>query len=308
MRPGDFLILGYDTENLSQIMALRPFGVFLTSRFREIPEAARYRAIQNLRESLPGAWLVTDQEGGYASWLLPGYPSARELADLPPSSAWSILKRMSLELASRVDGNFAPVVDRFRQGDPVVSGKGRTFSDDPHRVMFYAWMVLQAHRHAGLVAVAKHFLAQSLAKGDPHTGESVVTAGWEELEHDLEIYRFLVRQGLRAVMAGHMRIPIGDERPVLTSSFWLGRVLRDDIGFQGVVISDDLTMGAVQDLETTVERAFFAGVDLFLVAWDREEAFARTARALEALLKTRAGRRLAETKWARIRTLLVGRL
>ena len=304
MRPGDLLILGYDTENLPQIAALRPSGVFLTSRFRELSADTRDREIQRLRESLPGAWLVTDQEGGYASWLLPGYPSARELSCLSPSSAWSILKRMSLELASRVDGNFAPVVDRFQEGDPVVSGKGRAFSDDPHRVMLYAWMVLQAHRHAGLVAVAKHFLAQSLAEGDPHTGESVVPADWKELEHDLEIYRFLVHQGLGAVMAGHMRIPIGDEHPVLTSSFWLDRVLRQDVGFQGVVITDDLTMGAVQDLETTVEKAFFAGVDLFLVAWDREKAFERTIRVLEAILKTRAGRRLAETKWTRIRTLL----
>ena len=304
MRPGDFLILGHVPGDRDRVCSFRPFGVFLTSRFRDLPEAGRDREIQKLREGLPGAWLVTDQEGGYASWLLPGYPSARELAHLAPSEIWSILERMSLELASRVDGNFAPVVDRFREGDPVISGKGRAFSEDPHRVMLYAWMVLRAHRHAGLTAVAKHFLAQSLAEGDPHSGKSVVHAGWEELERDLEIYRFLVRQGLRAVMAGHMRIPAGDERSVLTSPFWLGRVLREDIGFRGVVISDDLTMGAVQDLETTVEKAFFAGVDLFLVAWDREEAFARVSRALEEVLKTRAGHRLAEGKRKRIQGLL----
>ncbi len=303
MQPGDFLILGCVPGECSRILRYRPFGVFLTSPFRDLPEEERDREIQKLREALPGAWLVTDQEGGYASWLFPDEPSPRELAHLPPSRAWSAVRRMSLRLASRVDGNFAPVVDRFREGDPVVSGKGRAFSEDPHRVMLWAWMVLQAHRHAGVVAVAKHFLAQSLAEGDPHTGDSVVHAGWEELEQDLEIYRFLVRQGLPGVMAGHMRIPAGDDRPVLTSSFWLGRVLREDIGFGGVVVSDDLAMGAVRELETTVERAFFAGVDLFLVAWDHQDAFGRVCRTLEEVLKSRSGRRLAREKWNRIQGL-----
>jgi len=303
MQPGDFLILGGGPGDFDRVLPFRPFGVFLTSRFRDLPADQRDREIQRFRVGLPGVWLVTDQEGGYASWLLPGYPSARELSHLSPSNAWSIVERMSVELASRVDGNFAPVVDRFREGDSVVSGKGRAFSEDPYRVMLYGWMVLQAHRHAGLTAVAKHFLAQSFAEGDPHTGESVVHAGWEELEQDLEIYRFLVRQGLRAVMVGHMRIPAGDDAPVMTSSFWIRRILRDDIGFHGVVISDDLTMGAVQDLETTVERAFFAGVDLFLVVWDRAGAFERAYAVLQEVLKTQAGRKEAEEKLRRIQHL-----
>lgn len=306
MDPGRFLILGYDTENLETLKALRPFGVFLTSRFRDLSPSEQHAHIQQIRKALPDAWLVTDQEGGYASWLLPGYPSPQELGRMPPSRARAYLERMARALASRVDGNFAPVVDRFREGDPVVSGKGRAFGEDPLQVILYAWITLTAHRRVGLVPVAKHFLAQSLAVGDPHTGESVVEAGWDKLEADLEIYRFLIREGLPAVMAGHMRIPAGDDRPVLRSPFWIGRVLREDLGFSGAVITDDLAMGAVADLESTVEEAFLAGVDLFLVAWDREGAFARVVEAFRELLKHRGIRDLGGEKIRRIFALREG--
>ncbi len=305
LSPGAFLILGTSGDNLADLEVLRPFGVFLSSAFREIPPTRRRAFLRELRSRLPQVWVTTDQEGGYASWLFPHYPSPREVGTLPPHRAQRVLERMARELAAEVEGNFAPVVDRCVPGDPVVSAKGRCFASDPGRVVLYAWMALAAHRRAGVCAVAKHFLAQSLARGDPHVETSVVEASWEVLETDLGIYRFLIQQGLEAVMVGHMIIPVGDAFPVGQSAFWIRRVLRGDLDFPGVVISDDLAMLGAGDLETALERAFFAGVDLFLVVWD-EGRFRRAWDVIQEILRTPSGAREARAKFRRLQALRRG--
>lgn len=297
--PGSFLILGSSGENLPVLASVQPFGVFLTSAFRTCTQEDRKNFLNSLRRAIPGVWVVSDNEGGYASWVLPGFPSPHKLATLPPSQAWDVLLHMTRKLARDLDGNFAPVVDRCVVGDPVITEKERCFSDNLHTVMLYAWMTIEAHRRVGLKAVAKHFLAQSLGRGDPHTGISVVNLPMEDLHPDLEIYRGLVRFGLPSVMVGHMVIPAGDSLPVGQSSFWIQKVLREDLGFGGVVITDDLAMEGAGDLETAVERAFFAGVDLFLVVWD-EGRFQRIQSVLGEILRTRAGLREGQSKLQRM--------
>jgi beta-N-acetylhexosaminidase len=167
--------------------------------------------------------------------------------------------------------NFGPVVDlNLNPANPVIGGRDRSFGADPTIVTMLARAFIIAHRDANIVTVAKHFPGHGSSRVDSHKALADVSETWREIE--LEPYRTLAKDGLLdAVMIGHLYHPRFSDGARLPASL-SGRAMqalraKGYIGFKGVVVSDDMEMGAVRDhysLEERVIKAVNAGTDLLV--------------------------------------------
>jgi beta-N-acetylhexosaminidase len=236
--------------------------------------------LRNAR-SKPKPFIAVDQEGGKVQRLRRGnghgfYPSARSVALSPsyssPDSVHRLYAKMAHELADAgFNMNFGPVVDLNRNPrNPVIAGLKRSYGSDPHIVTAKARAFILAHREANIITVAKHFPGHGSSLADSHKILADVSQSWREVE--LEPYRTLAKEGLLdAVMIGHLYHPRFSDGGRLPSSLSAKavRALRTPswLGFRGVVISDDMAMGAVgktYSLEERVIKSISAGTDIFL--------------------------------------------
>jgi beta-N-acetylhexosaminidase len=147
----------------------------------------------------------------------------------------------------------------------VIKGKGRCFSADPAAVVRHAAEFVRAHRAQGVLTCLKHFPGHGSATGDTHLGLVDVTRTWSERE--LAPVVDLITAGLcDMVMSAHVfNARLDAERPATLSRAVLTGLLREKLGFQGVITSDDLEMKAIAThygLEQSVPAAIEAGVDL----------------------------------------------
>lgn len=179
---------------------------------------------------------------------------------------------MASELrASGVDFSFAPVVDLDLGVSEVIGDRG--FSDQPEVVTVLARHLMQGMKAAGMPSVIKHFPGHGSVEVDSHLALPVDTRSWDEINHkDLIPFRKLSAESAPALMPAHMLVPAVDDLPIGFSPRWLQTILREQLGFTGAIISDDLNMlGAVDVFPDSVERfkaALNAGCDLILVCND----------------------------------------
>ncbi|WP_341359758.1 glycoside hydrolase family 3 N-terminal domain-containing protein [Georgenia sp. M64] len=231
----------------------------------------------SLQEAAASPLLVAvDQEGGRVARLGPtrGFPptlSARDLGRGDPAATRAASAEMARTLAAAgVTLNLAPVVDvDTYPANPVIGSLGRSFSADPAAVAAHAAAFVQGHHDVGVLTTLKHFPGHGSSRGDTHAGLVDVTATWDAVE--LEPYRVLVDAGLAdAVMVAHVVNTAVDPRyPASLSAATINGLLRGELGYRGVVISDDLLMGAVArewGFEEAVRRAVLAGTDIVLLA------------------------------------------
>jgi beta-N-acetylhexosaminidase len=256
-------------------IALFPDNIRSPSQLRSLVAYLR-----NAR-SKPAPFIAVDQEGGKVQRLARRnghtyYPSARSVALSPsyssPESVHTLYAKMAQELADAgFNMNFGPVVDLNRNPyNPVIASLNRSYGEDPHVVTAKARAFILAHREANIVTVAKHFPGHGSSRADSHKTLPDISQTWREVE--LEPYRSLAKDGLLdAVMIGHLYHPrFSDSGKVPTSlSAKSIRALRTPawIGFRGVVMSDDMEMGAVASaytLEECVIKAINGGTDIFL--------------------------------------------
>ncbi len=238
--------------------------------------AAMNQAFRAASPDLPPL-ITLDQEGGAVERLTEdvGFteiPRAVVVAsENTPEEAGALYSRMAegvAELGFTI--NFGPVVDIDRNPENQVIAKyGRAFGTDAETVTAYAEAFIRAHHQAGLVTALKHFPGHGSSTADSHEGFVDITETWDPVE--LEPYRALIAAGeADMVMIGHLFHADYAASPGEPSSFshrWIEEVLRGDLGFDGVVISDDLEMGAIRDhfsLEETVVGAVEAGMDILL--------------------------------------------
>src|SRR6478609_1425527 len=225
-------------------------------------------------------FIAVDQEGGRVQRLTKWagykhYPSAQTMgrdATLTPEAARRIYGEMAKELAGAgFNVNFGPVVDlSINPWNTVIARRKRSFGSDPETVTSLARAFIIAHREANVATVAKHFPGHGSSWSDSHKTLPDISLSWQESE--LEPYAALARDGmLDMVMVGHLyhpRFSDGDRLPASLSANAI-HVLRADSGinFKGVVVSDDMEMGAVRErysLEDRVILALNAGVDLLV--------------------------------------------
>lgn len=232
-------------------------------------------------ERTPPLIVAVDHEGGRVQRFREGFsllPPARRLGhefDLDPRGGLALSRALGWLMAAElrahgVDISFAPCVDV----DHGVSFIGdRAFHSQPEAVaqLSLAWM--HGMRDAGMAATAKHFPGHGAVVADSHLTLPVDRRLLADLAGDLTPYRRLIANALPAVMAAHVLFPAVDQAPASLSSRWIRDVLRGELGFQGVVFTDDLSMGgaaaAYGDVVARARQALSAGCDMLPVCNNR---------------------------------------
>lgn len=219
-----------------------------------------------------------DEEGGRVSRLKPKYgflPSvtAQYLGTVDhPDTTRMYAGRIAASLYRLgINMNFAPDVDvNVNPQNPVIGGYGRSYSADPKAVARHAALVMHAHATYGIIPVIKHFPGHGSSKNDTHMGMADVSGTWQFQE--LLPYKILIDSGkVTAVMTAHIVNDALDpsKLPSTLSPLIVTGILREFLGFNGVVVSDDMQMRAISKeygLEEAVKKAVLAGVDILLFA------------------------------------------
>jgi beta-N-acetylhexosaminidase len=234
------------------------------------------RAIRAVR---PDILLAVDQEGGRVQRLRRDFvrlPAMREFAShvdaqgLAEVCGWVMATEV---LAVGLDFSFAPVLDLDHQRSAVVGS--RAFEGDPQRATELAGAFIKGMHSAGMAATGKHFPGHGWAEADSHVAIPVDERGLDELRgHDLIPFQQLAGE-LDAVMPAHVIYPQVDDKPAGFSPRWLQDILRKELGFSGVIFSDDLSMAGAHvagDAASRIEAALTAGCDMGLVCNDRGAA------------------------------------
>lgn len=256
-------------------------GVILFSRNYQSPAQLSHltHEIHALRE--PALIIAVDHEGGRVQRFRSGFTA------LPPMRAlgntWNGNRAHARHLAHEagvvlaaelrahgVDLSFTPVLD-IDHGNSSVIGD-RAFHDDAEAVAELASALMQGLRQAGMSAVGKHFPGHGHVRADSHLELPLDARPYSDLRAtDLVPFSRLMRSGLAALMPAHVVYSSVDARPASFSPVWLKRILRDEMGFDGLVFSDDLSMEGAKAMGGIVERvqaALTAGCDMVLVCND----------------------------------------
>ncbi|MDN5724888.1 MAG: glycoside hydrolase family 3 protein [Propionibacteriales bacterium] len=243
-------------------------------------------AILESAASLP-LLVSTDQEGGRVARMRDGFevpPAARELGgDTTAIRAHAVRTAQQLR-AVGVNHVLAPVADVDSNPDnPVIAD--RSYSADPQVVARCVLAAVEGFTAGGVASCVKHFPGHGDTTTDSHIDLPVVTATadqWRAVE--AVPFAAAVRAGVPSVMSGHLRLPAIDDEPGTFSYRLLTGVLRDEWGYEGVVVSDSLLMDGATRGRTTGEivvDALNAGVDQLLMPASMSEAYAALTRALD---------------------------
>lgn len=259
-------------------------GLILFSRNYQEPDQL-YELIHQVRAARPDLLIAVDQEGGRVQRF------RTEFTRLPPMAALGryhgrdpeaachaadlLGELMADELrAYDIDISFAPVLD-LDFGTSSVIGD-RSFNADPHAVTELAGAFIDGMARAGMAATGKHFPGHGHVAADSHLELPEDPRTWEQLHDDLVPFKALAPR-LDGIMPAHVRYQAVDAEPAGFSRHWLGKVLRGDCGYRGVIFSDDLGMAGaagVGDFSQRAQAALGAGCDMVLVCNDRPGAVA----------------------------------
>ena len=217
-----------------------------------------------------------DQEGGKVRRLKPeaGFPATASPAELGQKNDITLTTIHAATTADTlqtlgINLNLAPVVDlnSFPE-NPVIGRLDRGFSAAPDRVISHAQAWIEAHNRRGIISCLKHFPGHGSSRADSHLGFTDITETWTEGE--LTPYRELIGSGIaEVIMTGHLfHKGLDPIHPATLSPLIIGNILRQQLKFTGVVVSDDLQMKAITNrygLEEAVCLALAAGVDLLII-------------------------------------------
>ena len=226
--------------------------------------------------------IAVDQEGGRVQRFKDGFtilPSMQSLSDYAAkSSNKEIFKEvgwlMAAELvAAGIDISFAPVLDVDRNTSSIIGN--RSFSDEPSNVSRIAKEFISGMNEAGMQATGKHFPGHGGIFEDSHLLQPQDRRSLDELiKHDLVPFIDL-KDDMGGIMCAHILFSEVDELSAGFSSFWIKEILRNRIGFKGVIFSDDLTMkGAGENsYAERVDLSLSAGCDMVLICNNRDGVF-----------------------------------
>lgn len=279
--PAQSLIIGIEScqlEAQDELNLRHPAvgGVILFTRNYQSPQQLRElcAAIRQLRQ--PELLICVDQEGGRVQRF------RQDFTPLPPLSVYGDMfsedARRARDFAYRhgrvmagelrahgVDISFAPVLDVFSASNVIGD---RAFSRNPVTIADLGAAMIAGMHDAGMPAVGKHFPGHGTVLADSHHEVVTDKRDFARIEkHDLVPFRHLSQQ-LDAVMMAHVCYPCIDPRPAGYAQQWIGDVLREQLGFDGAVISDDLDMlggAGIGDMPQRLSASLQAGCDIALV-------------------------------------------
>ncbi|MFT3762215.1 MAG: beta-N-acetylhexosaminidase [Pseudoxanthomonas sp.] len=266
-------------------------GVILFARnFASREQVAELSAA--IRAAAPRPLLVcVDQEGGRVQRFRDGYSKLPPLQsfeamyaqdpqgalDLAEEHAWLMASEIR---ASGVDLSFAPVVDLAR-GNRAIGD--RAFSSEPKVVAEFARAYVRGMHAAGMAATLKHFPGHGTVLEDTHFDEAIDPRPLEALRaEDLVPFAAGIEAGADAVMMAHVSYPAVAPEPAGYSPYWINEVLRREMGFRGVVFSDDISMAAAHSaggVKARIDAHLDAGCDVVLAC--KPAAVAESLRAVE---------------------------
>ncbi|MCA9250325.1 MAG: glycoside hydrolase family 3 N-terminal domain-containing protein [Phycisphaerae bacterium] len=221
--------------------------------------------------------MAIDAEGGNVIRLKPeyGFPPTKSAAELGAAGGVEATRTQARQIAESLRDlgfnlNFAPVLDtNINPDNPALGKRGRCFSSDPEVVGELASVFVEEHHRAGVGCAVKHFPGQGSSASDTHVGFVDASECWTRDE--LKPFATLIRKGLAdAMLTGHMFIRQLDPNvPATLSRAIATGLVRDELGFEGVLFSDDLGMGAIGGnyaFDEAIALAIDAGIDVILHA------------------------------------------
>lgn len=260
-------------------------GVILFSRNYESPEQVTRLAAEIHALRQPPLLIAVDQEGGRVQrfrdgfFRLPPVGVFAGLYDDNPAAALALVEEAGWLMASEVlsvgvDLSFAPVLD-LDLGVSAVIGD-RAFHRNPEAVTELALAYQRGMHEAGMASVGKHFPGHGGVTVDSHHGLPEDERSLADLQQqDLIPFERLAHNGMNSVMVAHVLYPQVDPQPAGFSRYWLTGILREAMQFQGVIFSDDLSMGGAEwagDYPQRAGLALEAGCDMVLVCNQPERA------------------------------------
>jgi beta-N-acetylhexosaminidase len=282
-RFGNHLILGISGTTLSDedkraLSELKPIGViFFAKNFLDgVPYSAWLESFKNLINDIHQyserkfIFTTLDHEGGRV--VRTPLPITRfPHAYLLKSQARAVAKATALELKSLgINLSWAPVADIFSYPQNPIIGP-RSFGITPETASQGVREYYQGLKEGGILGCAKHFPGHGDTRQDSHLELPVLNSNVEQLhQRELIPFQTLIQEQIPLIMTAHILFPqIDPQVPATLSQVILNQILREELGFSGVVVSDDLDMKAVSDMfmqSGTIARAFHAGCDLFIIS------------------------------------------
>jgi len=265
----------------------------------------------------PELLLAIDQEGGRVQRLREGYtilPPMQVLgnllvtdsqrgAELLRNTGWLLAVEM---IASGLDFSFAPVLDLDSSHCEVIAN--RSFSLDPEVAATAAGYFIEGMAEAGMAATGKHFPGHGGVTADSHLEIPYDSRSLEQLQdRDLLPFKTLSHK-LQGIMPAHIVFPEVDDKAVGFSSYWLQNILRQELAFDGVIFSDDLSMKGADQMGSYAEKAdaaLRAGCDMVLVCNNRQGAlevldFLQTSTELVTSSRLPVMKAQAQWQWAEL--------
>jgi len=276
------LVLTAEEKEFLQHPALG--AVILFNRNFASPEQLHELVAEIKEIRSPDLLIAVDQEGGRVQRFRDQFvrlPALQELGADIDSSPEQALQRafngarlMALELRQYdVDFSFAPVLDIANPQSQIIGDRG--FHSLPKHIPALAKAYIDGMKSAGMQATGKHFPGHGGVLEDSHLETPIDRRDLDTLrQQDLIPYQHLGNQ-IAAIMTAHISFPNVDPDLPTFSSFWIQQVLRKEIGFDGLVFSDDLTMKGAEEGGTPIERAdkaLAAGCDMILICNDPDNA------------------------------------
>jgi beta-N-acetylhexosaminidase len=261
------------------IRRIKPGGIILfTENISSIPQTIELVSGMQELSTLP-LFISTDQEGGVVSRLTSAalhatvIPSQAEVgAAGQPELTEKLGALIARELrALGINMNMAPVADiNTNAKNPVIGAIARAYSSDPEKTADMVEAAVEGMQRGGISAVLKHFPGHGDTKEDSHSSLAVLPHELQRLK-EVEFIPFSrgIDAGVDGIMTGHISVPAvtGGSEPATLSSVLLQDILRKDLGFKGIIITDSLVMGALSHFYGKGElavQAFKAGVDIIL--------------------------------------------
>ena len=250
-------------------------GEKLTPGTRNIESPSQIqKLITQLQKNSRHELLISiDQEGGDSSRLksIYGFQEDTSWGHIGKLDSAMLTKQFSESMAetlchSGVNLNFAPVLDLDYGQGTVISDQERAFSSDPDKVIEHAKIFIDAHRKKNIITCGKHFPGLGSASGDTHEGLTNITESWT-VKDMIPFDKLIQSKNLDSIMVSHaFDKKLDPNYPASLSKKIIQGMLKEDLGFQGVVICDDPSMRAISDhysMEKTFELMLNGGVDLF---------------------------------------------
>ena len=226
--------------------------------------------------------IAVDHEGGRVQRFKKEFtqiPSMQSLGDFvkkKPDEGLSLAEDIGWLLASElissgIDISFAPVLDLDRDTSSIIGN--RSFGEDPQLVIDTSQAFIKGMKNAGMASTGKHFPGHGGVEADSHLEAPKDLRELEELyDYDLKPY-IVLQEALQGIMSAHLTFPNIDSDSVGFSYFWLTTILREQIGFSGVIFSDDLSMKGADvagNYSDKAQMALEAGCDMILVCNNRK--------------------------------------